>query len=204
MKFIVVTGADACGKDTQIASLVQHLSNQGQAVQPLTIWDSLQDFAHISDKKVLMDVLDSFLLKFEPHARSLFLLSCLRNSLDKIKSATEVVLFNGYVFKYWASEMSYGIEDEFWQKSIESLMPKPDQVFYLKTPLEQCLSRRLKWSQYEQGQARHAGDGKKDFIEFQKSVHLHLDQILDRLPGLQILDGSQSPEAVFTALKGRL
>lgn len=204
MKLIVVTGADACGKDTQIASLVQHYADLGQHAQALTIWDSLQDFSHIEDKKTLMDVLDSFLMKFEPHARSLFLLSCLRNSLDKIKSQSEVVILNGYFYKYWASEMSYGLAKSFWQNEVQGLLPVPEKIFYLRTPVEQCLSRRLKWSQYEQGLARSLHKKALNFNEFQHNVHKNLDQILHDIKNVEVLDGAQSVEFVYSQLVTKL
>jgi thymidylate kinase len=204
MKFVVVTGADACGKDTQIGSLLQHCAEEGRHVQALTIWDSLQDFTHINDKKTLMDVLDTFLMKFEPHARSLFLLSCLKNSLDKIKPQTEMVIFNGYFHKYWASEMSYGVDPGFWENSLKGLLPVPEKIFYLRTPVDQCLGRRLKWSQYEQGAARSLHKVALNFREFQTEIHKNLDKILLGQKGVETLDGSLPVEEVFSQLVNRL
>lgn len=204
MKFLVVTGADACGKDTQIASLVQHYADLGKHAQALTIWDSLADFSHINDKQTLMEVLDSFLMKFEPHARSLFLLSCLRNSIDKIRGNSDIVIFNGYFFKYWASEMSYGLDKNFWQKSVQGLLPTPDKVFYLRTPVEQCLSRRLKWSHYEQGLARSLVSDEVSFNDFQRGIHRHLDDILKDVKNVEILDGALPVDQVFAQLVAKL
>jgi thymidylate kinase len=203
MQRIVITGADASGKDTQIASLEKHFLESGQKVQKLAIWDSLADFSKVSDKKVLNEILDSFLMKFEPHARSLFLMSCLRNSLDKIHGSVDVVLINGFIYKYWASEMSYGVESAFWKANSEFFL-KPDRVIYIKTPVEQCLSRRNEWSKYESGLARSLMPQKLSFREFQASVHKNMNLVLSTISDVITIDGSSEIPRVFTQLQEQM
>ena len=115
-----------------------------------------------------------------------------------------MVIFNGYFYKYWASEMSYGLDRVFWGKQIQELLPEPEKVFYLRTPVDQCLSRRLKWSQYEQGMARSLYKNSLNFNEFQAEVHKNLDSILMDKEGVEVLDGSLPVEDIFAKLVKRL
>jgi thymidylate kinase len=84
MQLITLVGADASGKDTQIALLKNHFLREKKKVQVITIWDSLGEFSEIPDKKMVRSVVETFLLKFDSYARSLFLMSCLKNSFSKI------------------------------------------------------------------------------------------------------------------------
>lgn len=200
MKLITLMGADACGKDTQIAHLKKHLEAQSKKVQVITIWDSLKDFSEINDKKSLQEIVETFLLKYEAHARSFFLLSCLRNSFAKLDPQNDVVLLNGFFQKYWASEMSYGVESALWEKNVETFKPA-DQVFYLKTPVEQCLERKTHWSAYEQGLGQFCDNKKMVSKEiFQKNLHSHLDHVAKSINNLKIIDGGQSEVNVTAEL----
>lgn len=176
MKFIAITGPDACGKDTQIEKLSSNLKAQGLKVQKLSIQDSLQDFVEIADMKTINAVLNVFLLKMPAEARSHFLLSLLKNSIAKINSQADVILYNGYWYKYAASEQAYGVAREMWLKNIESL-PRPDLIIEIQASFENCLLRRAQWSAYESGQALP----KLEFHSFQKSMRAALSDILSSL-----------------------
>ena len=212
---IVLTGADASGKDTQIKLLEEALQLKGKKVQILTIWDSFGDFENIGDPVLLKKVLSGFLLKFEPHARSLFLMSSLRNSLDKIKSSSEIVLVNGYIYKYWASEMAYGVERDFWKTSF-LLFPQPHSIFYIRTDLKECLKRREQWTNYEKGEGRFANNISLNFFDFQEAIHKNLDKLMAELinepmtdlrpeqAGVRIVDGNKSQDIVFQEINEKL
>ncbi len=178
MKFIVITGPDASGKDTQIERMSSHLKSRGLTAQTLSIKNSLQDFAEVADIKTLNSILNVFLIKFEPQARSHFLLSLLKNSIAKINPNCDVVLYNGYWFKYLASESAYGVEKSFWEKNIESF-PKPDLVIGLKASWESCKLRRSQWSAYEKGQALIASS----LESFQTKMRNQLFSCLDEWLG---------------------
>lgn len=200
MEVITLIGADACGKDTQIASLKKHFEGQNKKVQVITIWDSLAEFSSINDKKSLQEIVETFLLKYEAHARSFFLLACLKNSVSKIDATADIILLNGFFHKYWASEMAYGVESALWEKNISEFVPS-DKVFYLKTPIEQCLSRKTSWSKYEQGLGLFAKKIEKlSKVDFQKNLHANLDRISHTIENLIVIDGSQSVEKVFSDL----
>lgn len=171
MKFIVVSGVDACGKCTQIKRLEDYFVRQGKRTQVLSIFSSLDDFASITDSEILTKELNVFLLKFEPIARTLFLQSLIKNSLDKIQNDTEVVIFNGYWYKVAASEAAYGVPFSFWSASASQYFPRPDVAIHLDVSFENCLKRRSLWTPYEMGQGRYWGTATLNFEQFQRSIH---------------------------------
>lgn len=200
MKVITIIGADACGKDTQINLLKEHFSATGKSVQVVSIWDSLSDFQEIEDKKTLQKVVETILLRYEPHARSFFLLACLKNSISKVKNETDVVLLNGYFHKYWASELTYGVDSNIWANTINSFL-KSDSYIYLNTPVQICLKRRTKWSNYEQGAGKKINHNQFTLEEFQTNLHQNLDRIISSMKErVHQIDGSKSEKEVFTEI----
>lgn len=199
MKVITLVGADASGKDTQIALLKKHLEGQGRKVQVITIWDSLGEFAAIPDKKILVQTVETFLLQFEAEARSFFLLSCLKNSESRIQPDADYVLLNGFFHKYWASEAAYGVSHSLWSNNI-SLFRKSDTTIYLNTSLEHCLSRKESWSNYEQGKGKFKGRPAGDREAFQKRLHTELQAILKQFDKVVTVDGNRGQEEVFSDL----
>lgn len=198
MKIITLIGADASGKDTQIAMMKSHLESIGKSVQVITIWDSLSEFAAIEDKKILKQTVETFLLKFEPEARSFFLLSCLKNSESKIDTTKDYILLNGFYHKYWASEMAYGVSSDFWKKN-KDVFRSSDKIFYLKTPLEVCLSRKQHWSNYEQGLGLFQNNMNKLATkeDFQKKLHDELEIVIKNFSAVTVINGNNSQESVF-------
>lgn len=192
MKMIVITGPDASGKDTQIEKITQNLKAHGHKVQSLSIQNSLEDFMEISDRKTISLFLNVFLLKFDPLARSYFLLSLLQNSLSKVDPQADVILYNGYWYKYAASESAYGVSEAIWN-NFAAQLPKPDGVVILKSSLETCLLRRTQWSPYESGQGKIS----LELHSFQKKMRKSLSALLDQvaLPKSEI-NGDQSEDLV--------
>ncbi|MFA6238177.1 MAG: hypothetical protein WC635_12665 [Bacteriovorax sp.] len=204
IEVITLIGADASGKDTQIEMLKKHFENLNKKVQVITIWDSLREFTTINDKKSLHEIVEIFLLKYEAHARSFFLLACLKNSMAKLDQKNDIILLNGFFHKYWASEMSYGVESSFWEKNISEFVIS-DKIFYLKTPLEHCLKRKSSWSKYEQGLAMYSDTQPSvDKIVFQQNLHSNLESIASRIDNLVVIDGSKPKDQVFKELVAQL
>jgi thymidylate kinase len=197
MKFIVISGADACGKDTQIDRLESFFVRQAQKTQVLSIQSSLADFTQVTDAETLNEFLNVFLLKFEPIARTLFLQSLIKNTLDKIDRHTEVVIFNGYWYKYAASEAAYGVPVNFWGTSAAQYFPKPSVSIHLDVPFSACLKRRLNWSAYEMGQARYWGAPSLGFEAYQAAMHKNFQSIFSALSDPVIhIDGNHDEEQV--------
>jgi thymidylate kinase len=193
MKFLVVTGPDASGKDTHIRGLCEDLAEYGLKARPVGIWDSMPEFVEASQasRGTIEKVLQTFLLRFEPAARSLFLQSVLRNALAKAQAAgdADVLLYNGYVYKYWASELAYGVEPRLWQGTPPFLFPEPELVVVVNTPLEHCLARRPEWSPYESGKARSVDGRPMSLEQFQRRVHENFFSLMHSRPGARFVDG---------------
>ena len=204
MRVITLMGADACGKDTQIALLKSHFENAGNKVQVITIWDSLIDFNEVKDKKTLQAIIEIFLLNYEAHARSYFLMSCLKNSLAKMDSSNDIVILNGFFQKYWASEMSYGVESDLWEKN-SSEFSVSNIIFYLKAPVSACLSRKVSWSKYEQGLGQFTlGKNHIPKEMFQELLHANLDRIAEKIINHIPIDASRPIEEVFKEIVAKI
>jgi thymidylate kinase len=201
MKFIAITGPDASGKDTQIKRLEEHLRQTNLKTHALSIHSSMEDFHSISDLKTISSFLDIFILKFDPMARSLFLLSLLKNSLAKVPVHTDVVLYNSYWYKYAASEASYGIPLSFWIDHAADLFPTPDLVLNIQVTLENCLLRRSKWSAYESGEAQYFLGSPLNLKSFQTKMHQSLQQILSQSEqNSAVIDGSLNEDLVAASM----
>lgn len=197
MKFIVISGPDACGKATQIKRLEEHFVRLGKKTQVLSIFSSLVDFANITDKQTLNEELNVFLLKFEPIARTLFLQSLIKNTLDKIDRNTQVVIFNGYWYKFAASEAAYGVPFSFWSHSAELYFPKPDVAIHLDVTYETCKARRQHWTPYESGKGRYWGSPNLGPEAFQRSIHQHFRSLFSVMSDSVLhIDGNHDEELI--------
>ena len=187
MKLIVVTGPDASGKDLQIKALQDHLQKRGFSVKTATVWDSLAVFSSLPQAQG-KEFVDGILSRLSPEARSLFLASAL---MDSWKSAaaqaveTDYLLFNGYIYKYWASEKAHGVNADIWA-NLEELFQRPDMILYLDVPWEVCSARRERWTPYERGE---------NLGTFQVRVHENL-RTLAMSHNAVFVDGCASAEGV--------
>lgn len=197
MKFIVISGADACGKDTQIEKLKTFFEKQGKKTQILSIHSSLAEFANIGSENTLSEFLNIFLLRFEPIARTLFLQSLVKNALDKIKSDTQILIFNGYWYKLAASEAAYGVPLSFWSHSSAQYFPRPDIAIHLNVSIENCFLRRGSWWPYERGEGRYWSGTSLDFRAFQESVHRQFQALFQLMNDPIVhIDGNHSEDQV--------
>lgn len=197
MKFIVVSGADACGKDTQIERLKAHFLNQNIKTQFLCLDSSLESLQGFWTLNSPDSFVNAILLQFEPIARTLFLQSLIKNTLDKIERDTDVVIFNGYWYKYAASEAAYGIPLSFWSSAASQYFPKPDVSIYLDVPFEHCLKRRQHWTPYESGKARYWGGRPLSHEDFQKAIHQNFRLLYSQIPDSVFqIDGNHDEDQV--------
>lgn len=203
MRIIAITGADGSGKSTQIELLKTKLrAMSGLRVEFASIWDSMSAFHHVSQRDLAV-VLDGFLLEFSSQARTYFLASVLRNSLDRIDShSTDLLIFDGYIYKYWASEMAYGVDSKLWEV-LAKQFPRPDQIFHLHVSLEECAQRKKKWSAYESGFGRFAEGAQLDSNAFRAKTHLLQKELVKSL-GAKMIDGEGPAEEVFQRLMNTL
>ena len=157
-KLIVITGADGTGKST----LIKTVLSSGIKAKEASIWDAM-DPAIFQSKKQIDDYLKSLLI----NARLLFLSHAIIQSYEKaLKSDIEIVLFNAYYYKYFASELSFGANPILVQSLID-FFPKPDLVIELILDVEKCYERKKSVTNYECG---FNEPNKDSFIRFQTSA----------------------------------
>jgi len=157
-KMIAITGADGTGKST----LSEYLCHCKSNFQEVSIWDAMDSNLFHSKKDI-----DNYLCSLEPNARLLFLSHALEQALAKGKaSEAEVLVLNGYYYKYFASEMALGADKDLAHKLI-SFFPAPNLVIKLEATEEIAFSRKEKLSRYECGTQSAI---ESNFVSFQKKV----------------------------------
>ena len=104
MKLIAITGTDGTGKST----LCRNLCAKYSTFKEVSIWDAMSGSLFHSKKDI-----DEYLCSLSANARLLFLSHALIQALDMAgKSKVEVLLLNGYYYKYFASELALGADLE--------------------------------------------------------------------------------------------
>lgn len=176
---ICVTGPDGSGKTTQIARIAEGLSKRGtKKIVPMTIWDMLLDpttRGRVAFKSP--GELDSFLEILRPMTRMLFLAHCLHAALDlAFARKPEIILANGYWYKYWATEVAHGGPAEA-MRDLMKVFPEPAITFYLDITAEEAFRRKAKLSGYETG---FAGERTLEaFTAFQGRAHPVLEGLAE-------------------------
>lgn len=157
-KMIVITGIDGTGKST----LIKTILDTGFKAKEITIWDAMDPSVFQSKKQV-----GQFLSSLNSNARLLFLSHALVQAYEKAKQSDhEILIFNAYYFKYFASERVYGADKNL-IASLISFFPKPDLVIELVLDEELCFERKNEVTAYECGFQQ---PDKESFIRFQSSV----------------------------------
>lgn len=164
-KLICITGIDGAGKST----LVELLAKELPSVQVANIWDLMDGDMPSAPFNSKRDI-DTYLCELTPDARLLFLAHALKYALDKAwEAGKDIVLFNAYFYKYFASELALGASMELVQYLI-NIFPKPDKVVMLDIPVPLASKRKSLFSRYECGLTRHTGEAA--FVEFQSLAQL--------------------------------
>jgi len=157
-QIIVVTGKDGSGKSTLIKKLIENIPNSME----ITIWDALDPNLFNSKQKV-----DDYLSKLTPNSRALFLAHALIQSMEMaLKSEQSILLFNGYFYKYFSSELAYGA-NELLIKNLSDFFPKPSKVIKLNISSNMAFRRKTKVTKYECGLKEV---NEQNFISFQDKL----------------------------------
>ena len=106
-KLIAVTGLDGTGKST----LLKHLKVAYPEAYFATIWDlfSASENTSLFQSRY---AIDKYICALTPNSRLLFLMHALRFSTDRaIACDAKIVILDGYVYKYLASEIALGADE---------------------------------------------------------------------------------------------
>jgi thymidylate kinase len=202
-QLICVTGPDGSGKTTQIARIAEALAKRGKKkIVPMTIWDMLLDpttRGRVAFKSP--GELDAFLEVLSPMARMLFLAHCLYAALDlAVARKPDLVLVNGYWYKYWATEVAHGGDPEA-MLGLMKIFPEPALTFCLDISTEEAFRRKTKPSGYETGFA--AERTLEAFSSFQARARPPLERLANEKQWVR-LNGNESVHALSEAIVNRI
>lgn len=200
---ICVTGPDGAGKTTQIARIAEALSKRGKKkIVPMTIWDMLLDPStrgRVAFKSPAE--LDSFLEILSPMARMLFLTHCLYVALELAHARKpDVILANGYWYKYWATEVAHGGDPEA-MLDLMKVFPEPAITFCLNISADEAFKRKVKLSGYETGFAPERT--LEAFTAFQARARPPLERLAQEKQWIR-LNGNESAAALSETIMSRI
>lgn len=200
---ICVTGPDGAGKTTQIARIAEGLSKRGaKKIVPMTIWDMLLDpttRGRVAFKSPAE--LDSFLEILQPMTRMLFLAHCLHAALDlAFARRAEVILANGYWYKYWATEVAHGGPADA-MRDLMKVFPEPAITFYLDITAQEAFRRKAKLSGYETGFAPERT--LEAFTAFQARAHPVLERLAEEKGWIR-LNGTEPVASLSESILSRI
>jgi thymidylate kinase len=202
-KLICVTGPDGAGKTTQIARIGEALSKRGKKrIVPMTIWDMLLDPStrgRVAFKSP--SELDSFLEVLSPMARMLFLAHCLYTALDLARARNpDIILVNGYWYKYWATEIAHGGDAEA-MLDLMKVFPEPLLTFCLDISADEAFRRKVKLSGYETGFAPERT--LEAFTAFQARARPPLERLAQEKGWIR-LNGTEPASALSEAIVSQI
>jgi thymidylate kinase len=193
---ICVTGSDGSGKSTQIARLTEILNRQSISVSAVSVWDAFTDPA-ILEKVPLADpaAIYGYLKLLGPSSRPHFLYHALHMALELAQERRpDVLLLNGYWYKYFASEVAHGANPTV-ARSLTAAFPQPNWTFHLTVRPEDALRRKPHRSDYESGYA----DDPRMFLEFQRRTQQILAELGRELGWIDI-DGRMPAEDITAVM----
>lgn len=186
---LCLTGADAAGKSTQIERIADEWTGRGLRVSTMSIWDAMVDPV----QRALLPFdgptdVHAYLASLGVYARAHFLFHALHVGLDLARrDEPDVILANGYWFKYAATEIAHGADPDI-VLALGSAFPEPDATVHLRIGIDDALGRRAEFSDYEGGFGR-------DPVAFQSRAHRALDR-LGEMRGWAPLDAGDDVDAL--------
>jgi dTMP kinase len=158
---VAVTGPDGSGKSTVCEQIKKDLQERWgpQSVAKVSIWDSAAQPGLFSS----MEQVVQYLSELEGGTRTLFLYHALSRSMDLAhRKKPKLILVEGYWFKYAATEIAYGVPEDFVLGAAQ-IFEKPTLTLHLDISPELALKRKeQRVSQYEKGG--------QSFVEFQRML----------------------------------
>lgn len=166
---LCLTGIDGCGKSTQLRRLAGRLASERQLKAViLSVWDisrnsRYQSHPFISDKAAIY----TYLASLHGGARMTFIVHALLESMELLlEEKPDVILADGYWYKYLFSEHLHGLPIEWLMKTVTGF-PPPKRVILLDLPPEKSWERKPLLTPYECGMKK---PGKQTFLSFQTKL----------------------------------
>lgn len=198
-KLIVLEGTDGVGRSTQMNMVKPWLEHQGHAVVDTGIRRSILAGKGIKKAK-------------EGHTLGRVTLSLfyatdfadrLMQQIVPALQAGFVVLTDRYIYSLMARALARGL-DPLWLRNLYSFALKPDAVFYLRIGVDDLIPRVVfsrGFDYWEAGMDLHPSeDMYESFRKYQTGLLSQFD-VLAQEYAFDVIDASQSPEAIFEQLK---
>jgi dTMP kinase len=202
-KLIVIEGADAVGRSTQVAQLRYWLEQEGHAVL-----DTGMARSALAGKGIAKAKAGNTL---GPVTMTLYYATDfadrLENEIVPALRAGFVVLTDRYIFSIMARAIARG-EDPEWIERVCGFGLVPHAVYYLRAKVKDLVSRvvvgRGAFNYWESGMDCHFGDDMyESFVNYQTQLIRALERMAKRY-GFVSIDASKTPEAIFTELQRRI
>lgn len=199
-KLIVIEGADAVGRSTQVAQLRHWLEQEGHAVLDTGMARSAlagKGIARAKEGNTLGPVTMTLYYVTDFADR-------LENEIIPALRAGFIVLTDRYIFSIMARAIARG-EDPDWIELVCGFGLVPHAVYYLQARVKDLVSRvvigRGAFDYWESGMDCHFGnDMYESFVKYQTQLIRALDRMASRY-GFIDIDASKSPEAIFHELQ---
>ena len=160
-KLICVTGIDGSGKSTLIEQLHERLPNSCIA----NVWQSLESSQTLFKSK---DEIFQYLIGLTPDSRIYYLSHAIKYGMQKAEeSGADIILIDGYVYKYFGPELVLGANEELVNQMISSF-PMPDKVICLELDPSISFQRKDQVTAYECGFNNEVNE--KTYTNFQNSI----------------------------------
>lgn len=176
-----MTGPDGSGKSTAIAGIRDALG-----AREVSIWDGMGPFPSRRDAM-------AYLLDNDGPSRLLLLFHAMARALDLgRRSGAELLLVNGYWYKYAVSELGQGVPLPVVLGAAAGF-PVPERTLCIDVDPATALRRKGEVSAYEQGK-------EASFLRFQASLRPWWARIEAETGPWSHLDGTLPADAVRDAL----
>ena len=202
-KLIVIEGADAVGRSTQVIQLRQWLEQEGHAVLDTGMARSAlagKGIAKAKEGNTLGPVTMTLYYVTDFADR-------LENEIIPALRAGFIVLTDRYTFSIMARAIARG-EDSEWIEQVCGFGLVPHAIYYLKAKVKNLVSRvvigRGAFDYWESGMdCRFGEDMYESFVNYQTRLIRALDTMSSRY-GFTEIDASRNPEEIFLDLQKRI
>ena len=169
---IVITGPDGSGKSTACSQVRELLTARlgAGSVAEVSVWDSLAEQEGIRPAFDSQKEAARYLGDLDGTSRTLFIFHALARAVQLAqRKQPQVLLLNGYWYKYAVSEIGYGVDPEFVLGAASGFAP-PSHVFCLDIDPATAWERRQSATGYEQGGTSAGGSERERFLGFQTKL----------------------------------